>query len=111
MKLQSVVGIDGSLNHQRNEPAHILDMVQKTTASGRRNYQGSSNGMELEAVRRMVKKWEDDQKVVVVVTGQDSKWKNLDISEAQASLRRYRAESQKSFKKNDPLSGSTQANE
>jgi hypothetical protein len=31
------------------------------------------NGMEVEALRRMVKRWEDDQKVAVVVTGQDSK--------------------------------------
>jgi cell shape-determining protein MreC len=29
--------------------------------------------MEVEALRRMVKRWEDDQKVAVVVTDQDSK--------------------------------------
>jgi hypothetical protein len=59
MKPQAVVGIDGSWNHRRNGSAHLLDMVdvgggrvvdfemiQKTTASGCGNYQGSSNGME-----------------------------------------------------------------
>jgi hypothetical protein len=59
MKPQAVVGIDGSWNHQRNESANLLDvvdvgsgsvvdfeMVQETTASGRGNYEGSSNGME-----------------------------------------------------------------
>jgi hypothetical protein len=50
-----------------------FEMVQKTTAPGRGNYQGSSNGMEVEAQRRMVKRWEDDENVAVVVTDQDSK--------------------------------------
>jgi hypothetical protein len=86
MKPQAVVRIDGGWNHRRNGSAHLLDMidvgsgrivdfemVQKTTASGRGNYEGSSNGMEVEALRRMVKRWEDDQNVAVVVTDQDSK--------------------------------------
>jgi hypothetical protein len=69
MKSQAMIGIDGSWNHRRKRPAHILDMldvgsgrvvdfkiVQKTTASGRGNYQGSSNGMEGEAQTWMVKR-------------------------------------------------------
>jgi hypothetical protein len=84
MKPQVVVGIDGLWNHRRNGSAHLLDMVdvgggrvvdfemiQKTTASGRGNYQGSSNGMEVEALKRMVKRLEDDQKVAIVVTDED----------------------------------------
>jgi hypothetical protein len=68
MRPQAVVGIDGSWNHRRNGSAHLLDMfdvgsrrvidfeiVQKATASGRGNCQGSSNGMEVGALRRMVK--------------------------------------------------------
>jgi hypothetical protein len=59
VKPQTVVGIDGSWNHRRNGSAHLLDMVdfgsgrvidfeivQKITASGRGNDQGSSNEME-----------------------------------------------------------------
>jgi hypothetical protein len=59
IKPQAVVGINGSWNHRRNGSAHLIDivdvgsgrlidfeMVQKTTASGRDNYEGSSNGME-----------------------------------------------------------------
>jgi hypothetical protein len=59
MKPQAVVGINCSWNDRRNGSAHLLDMVdvgsgrvvdfemvQKTTASGRGNHQGSSNGME-----------------------------------------------------------------
>jgi hypothetical protein len=65
MKPQAVVGIEPSWNHRRNESAHVLDMVdfgsgrvvdvemvQKTIASGRGHYQGSSNGMEVEALSR-----------------------------------------------------------
>jgi hypothetical protein len=68
-KPQSVVGINGSWDHQGNRSAHILDMVEvgsgqvvdfeiarKELASGHGNYQGSSNGMEVEAMRRMVKR-------------------------------------------------------
>jgi hypothetical protein len=56
MKPQAVVGINDSCNHRRNGSTHLLDMVdvgsgrvidfemvQKTTASGRGNYEGSSN--------------------------------------------------------------------
>jgi hypothetical protein len=52
MNPQAVAGIDGSWNHRRNGSAHLLDMVdvgsgrvvdfemvQKTTASGRGNYE------------------------------------------------------------------------
>jgi hypothetical protein len=59
MKQPAVVGINGSWNRQRKGSAHILDIVdlqsrsvvdfeivQRTNASGRGNYEGSSNGME-----------------------------------------------------------------
>jgi hypothetical protein len=42
---------------------------------------------------------------------QGYQWKNRDIPEAQASLRRYLAEGSKIIRKVDPPSGSTQANE
>jgi hypothetical protein len=33
--------------------------------------------MEVEALRRMVKRWEDNQKVAAVATDQDSKMENV----------------------------------
>jgi hypothetical protein len=75
MKPQIVIGIDGSLNDPRNGWEHILDIVevgngrvvdfeivQKDAPSGRGSYQGSGNVMEVEAMRRMVKRWEGGQK-------------------------------------------------
>jgi hypothetical protein len=52
-----------------------FQIVQRTNASGWGNYEGSSNGMEVEveAMRRMVKRSEDDQQVAVVVTDQEAK--------------------------------------
>jgi hypothetical protein len=78
MKPPAVIDPDDSWNHRRNGSVHILDtvdlesgrvlgfeIVQRTSASGRGNYQGSSNGMEVEAMRRIAKRGEDDQKVAV----------------------------------------------
>jgi hypothetical protein len=86
MNSQAVIGIDGSWNDRRSGLAHILDVVdvrsrsvvdfesvQKATASGRGQYEGSNNGMEVEALTRMVKRQKYDQKVAVVVADQDSK--------------------------------------
>jgi hypothetical protein len=42
---------------------------------------------------------------------QGYQWKNRDMPEAQASLRRYLAEGSKIIQNDDPLSGSTQDNE
>jgi hypothetical protein len=86
MKRNAVVGIDGSWNHRRNGSAHVIDMidvdsgrvvdfevVEKSTSRRRGNYRGSSNGMEVEAMKRMVNRWEDDEEVGTVITNQDSK--------------------------------------
>jgi hypothetical protein len=85
MKPRAVVGNDGEWDHRRNGSVYILtivdvgggravgfQIVQKITAPGRGSCQGSSNGMEVEALRRMVKREEDDQKVAAAVTDQDS---------------------------------------
>jgi hypothetical protein len=69
MMPQAVLGIDGSWNRRRHGSAHLLDMVdagsgrvvdfensQKANTSGRGNYRGSSNGMEVEELKRMVKR-------------------------------------------------------
>jgi hypothetical protein len=86
MKENATLGIEGSWNHRRNGSAHIIDMID--TESGRvddfeideggnhrrqGNYRGSSNGMEAEAMRRMVGRWENDRKVKTVVTDEDMK--------------------------------------
>jgi hypothetical protein len=46
------------------ESGRVIDfeIVQRTNPSGRGDYQANSNGMEVEAMRRMVKRWENDQK-------------------------------------------------
>jgi hypothetical protein len=85
MKQPVVVGIDRSWNHRRNGLAHVLDMgvlgngrvadfeiVQKVNAPGPGNFQGNTNGMGVETQRWMVKRWADDQTIVVVMTHQDS---------------------------------------
>jgi hypothetical protein len=60
MKRHAVVGIDGSWNHRRNGPVHIIDMIdfevmEKSSSPRRGNYRGSSNGMGVEAMKRMVR--------------------------------------------------------
>jgi hypothetical protein len=70
-------------------PEHVLDMIavgsgrvvdfeifQKTTASGHGNYHGSSHGMEVEALKWMVKRWEDNQRMAIVVTDHEQKWRS-----------------------------------
>jgi hypothetical protein len=75
MNRQAVAGIDGSSHDEANGSVQPLDMVEvgsgrvadfeivrKANASGRGNFEGSSNRMEVEAMRLMVKGWEDVQK-------------------------------------------------
>jgi hypothetical protein len=114
MKENATVGIDGSWNHRRNGSAHIIDMID--TDSGRvvdfevverpnhrrkGNYRGSSNGMEVETMKRMIHRWEDDRKVRTIITDQDSKlgkviresrWNvnhEFDANHAKKSFERY----------------------
>lgn len=114
MKPRAAVGIDGSWDHRRNGSAHVISMMDIKSgrvvdyevvrrAVGRRpgNYVGSSNGMEVEAMRRMIGRWEGDQKVETVITDQDSKlakviresrWDvrhDVDSNHAKKSLARY----------------------
>jgi hypothetical protein len=90
MKPQTVIGIYGRWTHRRKGSAPIIDMdeggsgrvvdcemVQKETASGRGSHPGSSDGMEVKAMRLMVKRGEDDEKVSVVVTDED--WKMVKV--------------------------------
>jgi hypothetical protein len=37
-----------------------FEIIQKANAPGQVNYQRSSNGMEMDAMRRLIKQWEDD---------------------------------------------------
>jgi hypothetical protein len=50
-----------------------FEIVQKANTSGGGDYRGNSNGMEVEALRRMANNWEDDQKVAVVVIEDESR--------------------------------------
>jgi hypothetical protein len=114
MRHHAVVAVEGSWNHRRNGSAHIIDMIdmdtgrvvdfevlEKSSPTRRGNYEGSSNGMEVEAMRRMIGRWEDDEEVETIVTDQDSKlakvirdspWKvthEFDANHAKKSLDRY----------------------
>jgi hypothetical protein len=114
MKTKTTVGIDGSWNHRRNGSAYVIDMIDIKSwrvvdfevvepLIHRRpgNYQGSSHGMEVEAARRMIPRWENEMKVTTIVTDQDSKlakvirefrWKvehEFDISHEKKRLDRF----------------------
>jgi hypothetical protein len=75
MKQSAVVGIDDSWNHRRNGSVRMIkvigverrtvvgfERVRMENASDRGNYQKGGNGMEVETMRWIVKRWEDDQK-------------------------------------------------
>jgi hypothetical protein len=78
-----------------------FEIVEKSSPTRRGNYEGSSNGMEVEAMRRMIGRWEDDEKVETIITDQDSKlakviresaWDvthEFDANHAKKSLDRY----------------------
>jgi hypothetical protein len=98
MKLPAAVDPDDSWNDRRNESAHVFDIVefesrgvvdfeilQRTNASGRGN-QRSGNGMEVERMTRMVKRWEDDPKEAVAVSDDDSETTKL-IRESRWNVR------------------------
>jgi hypothetical protein len=114
MQPSAVVGIDGTWNHRRNGSVHILDMidldsglvvdseiVERLTKTGLGNYRGSSHGMEVEAMRRLIVRWEDDHKVRMVITDHGAKmgkvireptWQvehECDAHHAKSSLRRF----------------------
>jgi hypothetical protein len=70
------------------ESRRVVDfqIVQKIITSGRGNHQGSTNEIEVETRRRIVKGWEDDHKVAVAVTDQDSKMTKA-IRESRSNVR------------------------
>jgi hypothetical protein len=87
MKPQAVGLIDGSWNHQKMDRRTSLTwsksgaeglstsrlFKKQMYVSGRDDYLGSSNGMEVEAMRWAVTSGEDDQRIRVVVTDQASR--------------------------------------
>jgi hypothetical protein len=50
-----------------------FEIMPKANASERCNYWGRSGEIEVGALRRIVKRWEDDQQVAVALTDQESK--------------------------------------
>jgi hypothetical protein len=86
MHAGATVGIDGSWNHRRHGSDCIVDIydcgtgrivdfeiVSKSNHFAHGNYEGSSNGMEVEGFKRMVGRWvPSDDKVTHVVTDKDS---------------------------------------
>jgi hypothetical protein len=99
IKLQAVLGIDSNWNHRRTGPAHILEIVdfgngwdadfeivRMANTSGRDNHQGSTNEMGVEALKWVVKRWEDDHNVAVVLMDQDSRMAKV-ICESRWNVR------------------------
>jgi phosphoribosylanthranilate isomerase len=50
-----------------------FETIQKANASSRGSHQRSVRRMEVGSMKRMVKSWEGNQRVAVVVTDEDSK--------------------------------------
>ena len=82
----SIISLDGSWSHRRNAARCILDfidagrnkvvdfeIVEKTGCRVEGNYEGPSNGMEREALRRMIPRWLDDTRVVGYCHDNDGK--------------------------------------
>lgn len=82
----SIIALDGSWSHRRNAARCMVDFIDARTnkvvdfevvlKSGCRiegNYSGPSNGMEREALRRMIPRWQTDQRVIGYCHDNDGK--------------------------------------
>jgi hypothetical protein len=82
----SVVAFDGSWSHRRGAKECVVvlidcrtkrivdfEIVLKTKAGVMGNWDGSSNGMELQGLKELIKRWKDDPNVKGVVHDNDSK--------------------------------------
>jgi hypothetical protein len=82
----STIGIDGSWNHRHNGNFCIVDVIDvktkrivdfeiiyKSTPFKDGNYIGSSNGMEVAGLSRLLPRWINDSKVTKIVHDKDSK--------------------------------------
>jgi hypothetical protein len=70
------------------ETRRVIDfeIVQMANAPGRGNLQGSSNGMEVDATRQTVKRWEADANVLVAARDQNSKMMKM-VHESRWNVR------------------------
>lgn len=86
MKAGAVLAFDGSWSHRRNAKECVVvfidcalkkivdfEIVQKVKHQQIGNYEGSSNGMEVEALRRLIARWYDNPNVAGCVHDNDSK--------------------------------------
>ena len=82
----SIIALDGSWSHRRNAARCMVDFidaerkkvvdvefVEKTCCRVKGNYDGPSNGMEREALRRMIPRWRDDCRVIGYCHDNDGK--------------------------------------
>jgi hypothetical protein len=109
----STICIDGSWNHRRNGNFCIVEVIDfrtqkivdfeiiyKTTPFKTGNYEGHSNGMELAATEKLLKRWINDPKVAVIVHDKDSKITKLIRESNWSVLQSYDANhAHKSFRR------------
>lgn len=86
MPPDSIISLDGSWSHRRNAARCMVDFIdaerkkvvdfeflEKTSSRVKGNYDGPSNGMETEALRRMIPRWRDDRRVIGYCHDNDGK--------------------------------------
>jgi hypothetical protein len=81
-----IIAMDGSWSQRRNAAHCVVDfinahtgkivdfeIIEKDVGFFHGNYHGPSNGMEVEGVRRLIRRWKDDPKVVAFCHDRDAK--------------------------------------
>lgn len=88
LKNGSTISFDGAWSHRRNANQCLVDIINPETrdvldfeilekSHGRfiGNYQGPSNMMEVEGIKRMIPRWKEDSRIYAYVHDKDSKSK------------------------------------
>lgn len=101
MSENSVINMDGSWGHRRNSSQCILEFIDNRTKKivdfsicmknnhkMEGDYIGSSNGMEVECLKKLINNWKDDPNVVAYTHDNDGKTRAL-LREAGWNILEY----------------------
>lgn len=90
MTINSTIAMDRSWSHRRNANECVLEFVDlsqknnvdfefptKDNHSITGDYTGSSNGMEIDCLKKMIKRWKNNNKVISYSNDRDGKTKNV----------------------------------